>query len=243
MDDMADNVIGVGGACGGGCAAVCGCLGCTGGVAGGILTWAYLIWPAMEANPDLTGIGKWLITFLGPGESYVSLWAGVGACALGAIGFCLGACIGSCFGAAASDNTPGHMHKNDALMEQAAKDLLASLQELQTSKTEGQLELQVVEKKAAEVTQSLIEKGIIQPDEAKTFESNLIRVLLKQVTPNERTAMDNNVKQAKEGFSASLTSSWKNVLRGVSKHTMTFRAANNNGGDHTSPPQAQLFTA
>jgi len=85
-----DNVVETAGPCG----ALCGCCGCLGGTAAGIVTWIYLIWPAMGANDALKGLGQYLITLLGPGEAYVGAWLVAGTISLALVGCCVGAVVG-----------------------------------------------------------------------------------------------------------------------------------------------------
>ncbi len=189
---MSDDLIkSVGGACGV-------CLIGAAGVAGGCLTWAYVVWPAMTENPDLSqlhNLGAWLITFLGPGESFISAFAGVSICAVGAVSACV-ACMCS---AASDDKTTNPMqdHEQALQLQQATKEIhqsLISINEIQTNG--GSKEDVAIAIKAT--TEALEKKNIVKPEEKAQFETQFTQIIEGNISAEMKANLDKNIASAKQ---------------------------------------------
>jgi len=156
----------------------CGCSACLGGMAGtaaGIATWIVLIWPAMERNSDLSGIGKWLMTFLGPGEAYVSAWAAAGACVFMALGGCVTCCLKK------NDLEPADLElsvENSAEVQQAMAIIEECMKNAANETSEfknADLDTQV-----DSIVKTLIEKNLIKANEAEVTRDNIKKFALEQ---------------------------------------------------------------
>jgi hypothetical protein len=217
-------------AVGGGTAA---CLLITGGLAGGCLMWAYVVWPAMTDNDDLSqlhNLGAWLITFLGPGEGFIGAFA---AAAFG-VGACLAGCVGLCTGAFKNDNTPNTIKNSEDAkrLDESAKALHAALVTIKEIKANNPADEQAVLAEAMKISQSLVEKGTLKPEEKQLFEKQLQDIVNGTLSNEVRDRLDEKVEQVK----AIKPQTWLNWL-GTSFNNSAARVTNL--FRHTTPASQQ----
>jgi polyhydroxyalkanoate synthesis regulator phasin len=209
---------------GGICATGCACIGCMGGTAAGVVTWIYLIWPAMGANSALNGLGQYLITLLGPGEAYVAAWLIGGTVGLALLGCCVGAVTG-CGMHNTHDLTPDDIEMglgNKTTIERlgkASQEITAALANLKQKAADGSMDENTTQAEVSKISMSLVSKGLIKPEEAENFEAGVKKVISNDLTQAEIKKLNAQVEQTRVNspiVSAHVKSTFSGALNSVS---------------------------
>ena len=213
--------------------ACCACVGCMGGTAAGVVTWIYLVWPAM-ASGGVDFTGRILITILAIGEGYVGAWLVVGAIALGLLGCCLGMALG-CGPGSSNDLTPDDLElglpaqelpsrANVDALTRASREITEALSSLKHKAAQGSLDADTTAAEVGKISAMVVKKGLIKPEEQASFEQSTIKIVSNQLTEAEVNALDANVEQTRAQSDA-VNAHLKATLNVVPHQATTFSAA------------------
>jgi len=175
----------------------CGCVGCMGGTAGGVVSWIYLVWPAMISG-GLGITGRILITLLGPGEAFLVAWMASGILGLGAIGCGIGALFGCGGGGEKFDFSLGEetAHRTHAQkLDEASQEIKLALEHLKQKLKDGPLDDHTITAEVNTISESLISRNLIKAEERTGFETVVKKIVTNHLTAAEIAVLEERATQ------------------------------------------------